>query len=222
LAFFSHLQLAHHKEHPNLFLNLRKNIIEIPSDYYNPIVPAPGEISPFKIFLIASDACIAAYANTSTKHRCNAEISEVQPVPTHRTGYWMREHPFSSIDQWTAVTTSAILWLRATKDIKKGEEIFAFYPLPDGVQRIKQAPALPGNDYLEGSIALEGDETVTSMSPTISDHSVYSGGELTEDTNTNPNSPQSSPQWQPTAHPDHQIFSPDLDSSEYTISFLIS
>jgi hypothetical protein len=102
-------------------------------------VPNPGEHPAEKIFLISSDACIASYTNTNTKHRCNAEITEVQPIPTDRTGHWVREEPFNSIDQWTSVVTSPIIWLRAIKDIKKGEEIFASYPLPHGVERIKRS-----------------------------------------------------------------------------------
>jgi hypothetical protein len=133
----------------------------------------------------------------------------------------VREEPFNSIDQWTSVVTSPIIWLRAIKDIKKGEEIFASYPLPHGVERIKRSQGLQNiatSDFLEGTIALEGDDTVTSMSPTDpSEPTDYSGGELTDETHTDPNSPQSSPPFQPQAHPQHQILSPDLDASEYTI-----
>jgi hypothetical protein len=161
--------------------------------------------------------------NTNTKQRCNAEIAEVQPIPTNRTGHWVREQPFNSIDQWTSVLTSPILWLRATKNIKKGEEIFASYPLPNGVQRIKASlpnTATSNTHFLEGTIALEGDDTVTSLSPTDqSEPSDYSGGELTDETFTDQHSTQSSPlhQVEPIAHPQHQVLSPDLDASEYTI-----
>jgi hypothetical protein len=219
------LQVDKHDENDHLFLNLRKNLIEIPSGCYNPIVPPPLQHPPQKLFLVASDACFGAYCNTNAKRLCNAEIVEIPPPPTNRTGHWVREDPFESIDQWIEVLTSPILRLRAKRDIKKGEEIFAFYPLPQGIHKCIQNPqmalsnsALPptSENFLEGSIALEGDDIVSTVSPT-SDYN--SAGELTAETSTNPNSPQSSPTYQPADNPQNTIFSPDMDASEHTNLF---
>jgi hypothetical protein len=178
-----------------------------------------------KVLLIASDACFGAYCNTNAKRLCNAEIVEVPPPPTDRTGHWVQESPFHNIDQWIQVVTSPILRLRAKRNIMKGEEIFAFYPLPRGVGKFIQNPERPLNNsslpepsetFLEGSIALEGDDNVSTVSPT-SDYN--SAGELTADTSTNPNSPQSSPTYGPAAHPPNTLFSPDMDTSEHTNPF---
>jgi hypothetical protein len=214
------LQVDKHDENDHLFLNLRKNLIEIPSGAYNPIVPFPGQHPPQKLFFVASDACIGSYCNTNNKRLCNAEITEQAPPPTNRTGHWVREEPFKSINQWIDVITSPILCLRALRNISKGEEIFAMYPLPQGVNRVIRKPAGPMSmdsiaetpeDLIEGTIALEGDDRISTHSPT-SDYSATE--ELTADTSTNPNSPQSSPTFRPAAPP-----SPDMDASEYTNPF---
>jgi hypothetical protein len=132
----------------------------------------------------------------------------------------MREHPFKNIEQWTEILSSPILYLLATKNIKKGEEIFAHYPLPQGVERLKSALSISNTDTLqpiiEGTIALEGDENYSTISPTdeISD---YSEGEMTDDRNdsTVTNSPHSSPTHQHSTRSERPIFQPDPDASEY-------
>jgi hypothetical protein len=164
---------------------------------YNPIVPPQGQRPREKIFLIASDACFAAYANTNARRDCNAEIFEQPPKPTDRNGHWMSEDPFNSLDQWIQVVTSPILSLRLTKNVKKGEEIFAYYDLPPGVRRFKPSADAPQSllpiqeeQHLQGSIALEGDEDWSTLSDTHSptEDSGYSGEE-----STRPTSPDNSP-----------------------------
>jgi hypothetical protein len=227
IQFFFNLlnmQVHNHQQNQHLFLNLRKNLIQYPQ-HYNPIVPPPGQHSPHHVFLLGSDACMASYANTNTRQLCNAEIFELTPKPTPRNGHWMTTDAFESLEQWKVVMKAPILCLRLIKNVTKGEEIFAYYQLPRGVPKLRvsaNAPKSPlqtqtQSHFLSGSIALEGDDTVSaiSRSPT-DDRSDYSGGEYTD--STNPTSPNTSPPFQPTA-PLQQcppLYSPDLDASEFT------
>jgi hypothetical protein len=224
------LQVANHKAHEHLFLNLRKNIVEIPSGIYNPIIPSPGLKPMQKIFLIASDACFAAYANTNSRRHCNAEIFEHPPQPTDRSGHWVRELPFQSLQQWIEVMTSPILSLRLTRNVRKGEEIFVYYELPEGIQRLKTSTSInqPLNTITEhpilhGTIALEGEEAWSTLSgthsPTDESQSGYSG----EEDSTRPTSPDTSPLFGPSApQAEIPVFSPPMDQLPSTFTKQLS
>jgi hypothetical protein len=102
----------------------------------------------------------------------------------------------------------------------KGEEIFANYALPLGVNKIKYTPSVQPSlatisenpNILHGSIALEGDEQWSTISGTQSptEDSGYSGEEYTV---SNPNSLQTSPQYGPSAPPrEHPEIPATLDA----------
>jgi hypothetical protein len=224
------LQLANHDQHENLFLKLRKNLIEIPSNIYNPIVPAPGQHPKEKLFLISSDACFASYANTNAKRHCNAEIWQQPPIPTNRNGHWTQVDTFNSLDQWLQVMTFPLFTLRLTRNVMKGEEIFANYALPLGVQKLKYTPSVQPTlatisenpNVLHGSIALEGDEQWSTMSATQSptDDSGYSGEEYS---NSYQNSLNNSPQYGPSAPPgEHPEIPATLEALPSTFIKLLS
>jgi hypothetical protein len=117
------------------------------------------------------------------------------------------------------VLSSPILFLRAIKDIKKGEEIFAMYPLPQGVERLRQPlQSETMRPIIEGSVALEGDENYSTISPTDEVSDYDSEGEVTDEhtESTLTQSARSSPSLQST-HSKRPIFQPDPDASECII-----
>jgi hypothetical protein len=219
------MQVENYTQNQDIFFNLRKNLIQYPQ-HYNPIVPPPGQPTQHHIFLISSDACIASYANTNTRQLCNAEIFELIPKAAARNGHWLPADPFQSLEQWRQVMKEPILCLRLLKNVVKGEEIFAYYQLPSGVDKVRVSSGAtkatytvtPSQPILTGTIALEGDDTVSAISDSPLDNdSDPESSEREFDDSTDQTSPNTSPPLLPTAPPQDclALYSPDLDKSEF-------
>jgi hypothetical protein len=110
-----------------LFYGLRKNVLEFNNEQYNPIVCGEGKESPYRLVMVASSSCYAAYANSTGRKAANATIVEVDPEPRDDNGNWVPGEPFKKFRHWASVMQQPILALKLRRNIRAGEEILAHY-----------------------------------------------------------------------------------------------
>jgi hypothetical protein len=97
----------------DIFYGCRKNIIEF-DRVFNPIIyptgpDAPPKDSKLKLFLIASNCCLASYANTAAEDECNARIRTVLP------GSWDSTTGFESLAHFMGIVRKPVLCLELIK-----------------------------------------------------------------------------------------------------------
>jgi hypothetical protein len=95
-----------------MFMGLEKNIIEIP-DIYNPIIYSNEPDQPCEhhshLYLVASDCCLASFANTAGRDECNAVIKDLPPVG------WDYKNGFQHLSHFVGIMHQPILCLALTR-----------------------------------------------------------------------------------------------------------
>jgi hypothetical protein len=95
-----------------MFMGLHKNIIEIP-DIYSPIIYSKEPDVPCDnqshLYLIASDCCLASFANTAGREECNAVIKDLPPLG------WDYKNGIQHLDHFLGIMHQPILGLALTR-----------------------------------------------------------------------------------------------------------
>jgi hypothetical protein len=126
--FFGKLLLCSNEEiasaciNYEMFMGLEKNTIEIP-DIYNPIVYSQDPDIPCDnnshLYLVASDCCLASFANTAGRDECNAVIKDIPPVG------WDYKNGFQHLDHFLGIIHQPFLCLALTRCVLSA--CFFFY-----------------------------------------------------------------------------------------------
>jgi hypothetical protein len=108
----------------DMFMGLEKNIIEIP-DIYNPIiysnepdVPSNGQSH---LYLVASDCCLASFANTAGRDECNAVLKDLPPLG------WDYKNGIQHLDHFVGIIHQPILCLALTRCVLSETVSFVSY-----------------------------------------------------------------------------------------------
>jgi hypothetical protein len=113
LAVLKESQLTEQHWRDPIFFQCRKNVLQFP-DQYNPIIYPTGDNAPsdeerLRLFLIASNCCLASFANTAAEEECNASIRCVPPR------FWAAKDGFQSLDHFAGVIRKPIFCLELTR-----------------------------------------------------------------------------------------------------------
>jgi hypothetical protein len=96
----------------DMFMGLEKNIVEIP-DIYSPIIyskdPDVPCVNQSHLYLIASDCCLASFANTAGRDECNAVIKDLPPLG------WDYKNGIQHLDHFMGIVHQPILGLALTR-----------------------------------------------------------------------------------------------------------